>query len=72
MSFLELSDGNFLSLIEICGIGMPSPVVWIIVVHVTIVACRTAAGHAFHIEDGVGVDYGDYWYNYEARSCRNQ
>ena len=59
MSLLELSDGNFLSLVEIRGIGQPSSILTSILPIVHIVIAPPTC-HAFHIEDCVRVDYCNY------------
>ena len=67
MSFLEFSDHDFLSWIELSGICSVTTLIQIRVVY-----SITPARHTLHIEDGVRVDYWDYRDYNKARACSDQ
>ena len=66
VSFLEFSDHNFLPWIEVCRICSVS------LIQICGVRSLPSASHALHIEDGVWVDYRDYWNYNQARASRDQ
>ena len=57
MPLLEFSDRDFLTLVQVSCVGLPTAIVRLISVQILVVLCGATTGHAFHIEDGVRVDY---------------